>query len=141
MYGDFSMSYGLRSFVKDLVHQISDSNEWIDQRHYRLLLNLPAVEKVHFGCIECVSNKSPFFVYLIKIFEIFDLYFGFYSANTGKFDDGIKLECWQSNCYEVLTKIQHFEYVRSDCEHVQSESRKCSTYFQRSSGNGIHAVG
>lgn len=36
----------LDSFVKDIVQQIDDANEMLDQRHYRLLLNLPAVEKV-----------------------------------------------------------------------------------------------
>ncbi|XP_055322193.1 uncharacterized protein LOC129578102 isoform X2 [Sitodiplosis mosellana] len=39
------MSACLHSFVKDVVRQIFDSNERLDQRHYRLLLNLPAVEK------------------------------------------------------------------------------------------------
>lgn len=45
---DGDMSLCLHGFVKDIVRQIFNSNEWLDQRHYRLLLNLPAIEKVHF---------------------------------------------------------------------------------------------
>lgn len=46
MGNDFGMSSHLRDLVTDLIEQIGQTNELLDQRHYRLLLNLSAVEKV-----------------------------------------------------------------------------------------------
>lgn len=102
------MSSCLHSFVQDLVHQISDSNEWLDQRHYRLLLNLPAIEKV--------QSHAVFFGY---VFDLICLEFLFCIASISKVYFGVGLECWQSSCYEIFTKIEYFEYVRLDCEQIQ----------------------
>lgn len=132
MNGDFGMSLCLHSFVKDIVRQIFDSNEWLDQRHYRLLLNLPAIEKVHFLlnliCIVIYSFNSIHFFHCHK-------------ASISKINFGIELERGQPDCYEILTKIEYFKYVRCNFEHIQSESRRCSAHFKWSTGNGAHAIG
>lgn len=36
----------LKDLVEDLVQQLNDTNTVLDQRHFRLLVNLSAAEKV-----------------------------------------------------------------------------------------------
>lgn len=53
------MPSSLDSVIKDIVQQIGDAHEILDQRHYRLLLNLPSNEKV-----DCVWYFNLFFVFI-----------------------------------------------------------------------------
>lgn len=49
----------LGDLTRDFVQQISDENVALDQRHFRLLLNLSAAEKVMIGIM--------FLVYCIRV--------------------------------------------------------------------------
>lgn len=61
------MSSHLGAFLSDLVEQIGQSDEILDQRHYRLLVNLSAVEKV--------TPKNHMTPHLIRLYCVFHAYF------------------------------------------------------------------
>lgn len=115
------MSLCLKGFLSDLVQQIGQSNVILDQRHYRLLLNLSALEKV---TPETRLKPQP---HCHLNWLLMRLYYSI--ASIIQIGTGMELECGQPNCHEILAEDEHYEHVRIDGVHVQSECRKCAAHF------------